>query len=412
MILCYMKERRIHQCSSYQETLECSHTPVVISIRERQEDLSQLIHFLKKYIPPRPFTEIVLANDPIRVTDMQFLINHFNIFRIVPYDTSDSDLKEISFQAFQRHQVRISGAKSLERQQSTSTEEDHLERQQSTSTEEDHLERQQSTSTEEDHLERQQSTSTEEDHLERQQSTPTEEDHLERQILESAKMAELGTIGSGIAHELSNPLGGMISFIKLIKMDCPKEGPHYAEILKMEKVGQKCKKIIENLLNFSKPHYSSESTLVDLRDVIKQSIQIIELQKRAKDLKWVLEFPDKLIKVKGQANLLTQAIYNILQNSIDAIGTREELDPMYDGLIKVELRSSEEDELTLLITDDGIGIPDPIQAKVLAPLFSTKKSHTGLGLTVAHQIITEHGGNLDIHSHPGTGTTVKISLNV
>ena len=122
MIHCYMKSREVHRFSSYREALELSETPIVISIRKPMEDstplvpledstqltLSEgstpLIQFLKEYVSPRP--EIVIAGNLHRTSTIPFLINHFRIFRVVPGDISQSDLKEISLQAFEHHQTQ------------------------------------------------------------------------------------------------------------------------------------------------------------------------------------------------------------------------------------------------------------------------------------------------------------------
>ena len=355
LIQYHLKDRRTHQFSSYQEALKCAETPTLISIQDRETDPTQLIHFLKKHPPPQP--QVVLARSLTIATDIQFLINNFNVFRIVPYQTSQKDLQALSLQALQRHQ------------------------------------------------------NSETKMNPRSQTTPTEESNLEKHLLESAKMAELGAIGSHIAHELNNPLGGMISFLTLIKMDTSEEDPHYTDLLKMQKYGQQCKKTVENLLSLSRPYNLSEFHPIDLTDAIKQSLQIIQIKTDTTNIYWDLDLPDEPIKINGQSHLLIQAIYNILQNAIGAIFTKAATSPTYRGLIKVELQDPKE-MLILLINDNGTGIPDAAKAKVLRPLFSTEKSksHVGLGLTVAHQIISEHNGKLDIHSHPKHGTTVKISF--
>ena len=223
-------------------------------------------------------------------------------------------------------------------------------------------------------------------------------------------------IGSSIAHELSNPLGGMISFIKLIKMDSSKEEAYHADILEMERLGQQCKKLVENLLVFSRRHHSSEPTSVDLRSIVEKSLHIIEVQKKTKSIKWVLELPDKVLEINGQANLLIQAICHVLQNVIDAINIgkeeeeKREVDSIYNGLIKIMLYPSK-DKFIVLITSSSADVPRN-QSKVLKSLFSVKKltRYGNLSLTVASKIIAEHGGSLDIHSRVDKGTEIKISF--
>jgi PAS domain S-box-containing protein len=104
----------------------------------------------------------------------------------------------------------------------------------------------------------------------------TESKMLEHQLLESAKMAELGTIGSSIAHELNNPVGGMLSFLQLIKMDLKPKDAYFADIAEMEETTRRCKDIIENLLGFARRQTTLEATLFDLKPVLLQLIQLTE----------------------------------------------------------------------------------------------------------------------------------------
>jgi signal transduction histidine kinase len=222
----------------------------------------------------------------------------------------------------------------------------------------------------------------------------TDQLRLERQILESAKMAEIGMIGSSIAHELNNPLGGMLSFIQLIKMDCSKEEPIYQDIEEMEKATYKCKEIIENLLGFSRRHSGEEHVMIDLREVIQQSIKITELQTRSRGIKTELQLPDHPVEILGQFNLISQALCNLLQNSYDAIYEIIRSQPRYVGKITIVVREHKK-RVELEILDNGIGISSEDLGKVFNPLFTTKNrpSNSGLGLTVAYKIIAEHQGS-------------------
>lgn len=239
----------------------------------------------------------------------------------------------------------------------------------------------------------------------------TTQKRLEKQILESSKMAELGTIGSSIAHELNNPLGGMLSYLQLIKMDLNVDSSDYQDIVEMETATRKCKEIVESLLGFARKGNPIDPEPFDLKEVIQQSIKIIDLQTRSKGINVDVELPFEPTLVVGSANQLTQAICNLLQNSIDAISEKIKEHPRYDGQIRLELRKRRS-RYEVIISDNGKGIKKEILNKVFNPLFSTKSAGTnsGLGLTIAFQIAIEHKGNLEIFSQPSAGTSAKFSI--
>src|SRR5690606_14249193 len=153
-----------------------------------------------------------------------------------------------------------------------------------------------------------------------------------------SKMAELGTIGSSIAHELNNPLGGMINFLQLIKMDLPKNSPLYDDILQMENAGHRCKEIVENLLGFSRRPDPSDAVDVDLREVLRQALKITELQARSLGVTVEMHWPDAPVCVLGHFNLLAQAISHILQNGFEAVSEKLTEHPRFKSRIQIDLR--------------------------------------------------------------------------
>lgn len=231
----------------------------------------------------------------------------------------------------------------------------------------------------------------------------TESQKLERQILESSKMAELGMIGSSIAHEINNPLAGMLSYIQLIKMDLKPEHFLYSDIIEMESATLRCKTIVENLLGFARKPDLGSYTNIDLENVIKNGIELVSLSAKYKNVNIELNVKS-LADVNGNSNNLVQAFKNILQNSIEAISDKT-------GLINITLESDSQN-VFVIIEDNGIGIENTIHNKIFNPLFSTKNNeqHPGLGLTVAFQIFQDHNANLEIVSQPMVGTTAKISF--
>lgn len=234
---------------------------------------------------------------------------------------------------------------------------------------------------------------------------------LERRVLESSKLAELGTIASSIAHELNNPLGGMLSFLQLILMDIDKSHAAFDDVKEMEAATLRCKDIVQNLLGFARRQDLGSAEELDLLEVVKRSIKLIELQSKSKGIAIELDGESGACPFQGSANALSQAICNLLQNAIDAIADEIVKKPSFTGLITIALHK-ESAQYLIRVTDNASGIRPEHQTQVFTPLFTTKDpgSHAGLGLTVAYTIVTEHRGSLEILSQTGSGTSAILAL--
>jgi len=233
---------------------------------------------------------------------------------------------------------------------------------------------------------------------------------LERQIVESAKMAELGTIGSSIAHELNNPLGGMLSFLQLIKMDLAENSVWRDDIDEMEKAARRCRDIVQSLLGFTRKSNQDAIENIDLREVVEQALKITELQTRSMGIVVHYILPSAPMETRGQFNFLAQALRNFLQNAQEAI-TEKRQHTKFQGEIKVTLKM-ENDNNVIEIVDNGVGFDPKLGDLIYHPMFTTKDpaSNPGLGLTVAQQIISDHGGRVNISSTQDSGTSAKISF--
>ncbi|MFM6929381.1 MAG: histidine kinase dimerization/phospho-acceptor domain-containing protein [Bdellovibrio sp.] len=225
----------------------------------------------------------------------------------------------------------------------------------------------------------------------------TQQLKMERQILESAKMAELGTIGSSIAHELNNPLGGILSFTQLIKMDMPGDHPLYPDILEMEAGVQRCKEIVQNLLGFSRNPNADQEGEVSLKEVCTRALKIVELQTKSQGINVKLHFPaDEAITI-GHLNLLAQALKNVLQNAIDRLTEKSRQVKGFQGSLDIEITSGL-DSAQIFIKDNGIPEKNPS-----LPI--------GLGVPVASQILRDHKADLEFFSDPDKENVAKISFH-
>lgn len=235
----------------------------------------------------------------------------------------------------------------------------------------------------------------------------------ERRVIQNSKLVELGTIGSSIAHELNNPIGGIINYLQLILMDlAPAENNDlYEDIKAMEEGALRCKEIVENLLSFTRKPNLSDKEWLDLGEVLLQACKITELQTRVYGIELVWNLPQQSILFFGVRSYLSQAFRNILQNAAEAI---EQVKGESDRskLITVSLERLR-NEILILIEDTGIGMSEPDLRRALDPLFTRKNPnlHTGLGLTLSYQIISEHSGDLTLlNKRSGKGVIAKISF--
>lgn len=222
---------------------------------------------------------------------------------------------------------------------------------------------------------------------------------LERKVIESAKMAEIGTIGSSIAHEINNPLGGMISFLQLIKSDLEGDEDFYEDIIEMEKGAQACKSIVQDLLSFSRKPQIDEVGPVDLKEVVDQAIKLTELQTRSRGIELIVKYPIAKTFINGQKNLLTQAIRHLLQNSSHKFSQRSLLDKNSGSKIFVSIE--EQDEF------------HKVNIKTHREEELTKENlphDSDVSLTVTNQIINEHSGHLEFFSGPEDSVHFTVVL--
>ncbi len=225
----------------------------------------------------------------------------------------------------------------------------------------------------------------------------TQDLNLQRQVIESAKMAELGTISSSIAHELNNPIGGMLNFVQLMKMDLTSEENYYSDILEIEKGIFKCKNIVKNLLGFSRKSFHADLASVNLNEVIEQAIKITELKTRSIGITIKYQPPTEDFILPGRYNLLTHAVRNILQNSEESLIEKRKNQKKFSGQIDITLESNSE-QFIIGICDNGDPIDEKDRYRIFDPLYTTKdpETNSGLGLTLALQIVKEHNGHIEV----------------
>ncbi len=230
----------------------------------------------------------------------------------------------------------------------------------------------------------------------------------QRQLYQSDKLASLGRLTSGIAHEINNPLTGVLAYTSIllkrddVKPDVKKD----LEVVVRE--SKRCREIVKGLLDFARQEPPIK-TFVSVNEIINRTIRILSNQLNLKKIKIQMKTSDNLPAIRADANQLQQILMNLLVNATDAIEEEGE---------KIKISTSEgkldgQDCITIKITDFGCGIPKEDLTKIFEPFYTTKgQKGTGLGLAVVWGIIEKHDGKIEVESEMDKGTTFVIQLPI
>ncbi len=243
----------------------------------------------------------------------------------------------------------------------------------------------------------------------------TERKHAQAEVMRSSHLAALGELAAGVAHEINNPINGIINYTQIL-LNKGERGSKEHEIAgRIIKEGDRIAGIVSNLLSFARDR-KEEKTRINLRDVLSDSLALTETQIIKDGIKLNVYFPSSLPEIIAQPQQLEQVFLNVISNA------RYALNEKYPGNHEdkiFEIRGGETETgsgtgISILFHDHGLGIPANIQDKIMNPFFSTKPSGigTGLGLSISHGIVTDHGGKLSIDSTEGEFTKVIIELPV
>jgi len=253
--------------------------------------------------------------------------------------------------------------------------------------------------------------------LEQKVEKATSELHkAQAETARSEKLASVGLLAAGIAHELNNPLTGVLTFSYLVRKNLPDDSPDAEDLDLVIRETKRCAGIIRRLLDFSREK-TPEKAFCDLNILITETVQLIAQAAQLKDIEISTELYEHLPAVWIDENLIKQVIMNMLVNAQHAIEN--------DGLITIKTRlldasecpdtlAEPQDMAEIVITDSGCGIPPDDLQRIFDPFFTTKGvgKGTGLGLSVSHGTIEAHSGTIEVESTVGKGTEFRIYLPI
>ncbi len=231
-------------------------------------------------------------------------------------------------------------------------------------------------------------------------------------IIQSEKLATVGTLTAGLAHEINNPIAGLQNCVRRIKNDPSNIEQNIKYIKMMEAAIDKIANVVSNLLNFTRRQSGGFQSL-SLSDIVENSLLLVGHKLEKLRISITKNIPPELPNIKGNKNQLEQVMVNLIINSIDSIEEKCQSNPLCDKRIIMNAMK-EENYVCFSIQDTGKGIPESIKDKIFDPFFTTKQpgKGTGLGLSVVYNIVESHNGKILIESMDGAGTTVKILIPI
>jgi two-component system NtrC family sensor kinase len=222
------------------------------------------------------------------------------------------------------------------------------------------------------------------------------------ETLRGEKLASVGLLAAGIAHELNSPLTGVLTFSVLVRKRFPEGSPEAQDLDLVIRETKRCAAIIRRLLDFARDK-APEKKYADLNHLIEETVRIVERPAHMADIAIALEPDATLPPAWVDADLIKQVVMNMLVNAQHAIDAK--------GTITVRTRNHG-DRAEIAIVDTGCGIAEKDLGRIFDPFFTTKAvgKGTGLGLSVSHGIVEAHGGSIEVESVVGQGTTFHVYL--
>ncbi len=225
-------------------------------------------------------------------------------------------------------------------------------------------------------------------------------------LVASEKQAALTTLGGGIAHELNNPLTGIMGMVTLLLEGEPKGSARAARLVKIQEQVRRCARIIKDLLVFTR-EVSGKISSVDVNEVLEKTLPLMDFQFRRAGVTVTARPAARLPPVRANPAQLNRILLNLLLNALEGIMGRPR------GAI--EIATARRDEMvTIAVSDNGRGIPAEILPRIFEPFFTTKEAGqgAGMGLAVCQGIVSNLGGRIEVASEPGKGSVFTVLLPV
>ena len=225
---------------------------------------------------------------------------------------------------------------------------------------------------------------------------------MEERVRQADKLASIGQLAAGVAHEINNPLSLILGYTKLLRKECPAHGQTHEDLDVVYNNARICKKIVEDLLNFSR-QTKANRVPTNMNATVESVVASLEETFRRGGINVVRDYDSSLPPLAADEDKMTRVFTNLLMNSFQAMES--------GGVITVTTRyDREKNGIRLIFSDTGSGIPEEIRDKIFEPFFTTKPpgQGTGLGLAVSYGIVKEHKGEISVQSEDGKGASFTL----
>ena len=226
---------------------------------------------------------------------------------------------------------------------------------------------------------------------------------MENALKEKDRLAALGMLAAGVAHEVNTPITGISSYAQMLLAETSTDDPRYELLRKVEKQTFRAANIVNDLLEFARDRKQEHRTLA-LAGVVRDALEQLDDRLRQAPVELLWQPPSNGPAVRGGDQELQQVFVNLIGNALDAMGER-------GGRLELSV-TTEGDRAVACVSDSGPGIPRAEQERIFRPFYSTKLASggTGLGLSISYQIVRRHGGDLRVESEPGQGCRFVVEL--
>ncbi len=239
---------------------------------------------------------------------------------------------------------------------------------------------------------------------------------LEQQLIISDRFVSLGELAASIAHELNNPLQNVLGFLQDLLTEIEPSHPHHQPMTIIEKEAGRCKKIVQDLLDFARPAIADKQ-MIDLQDVLRNSTSLILRHLEKAKVEAEFEIERDLPWIYADPQQIGQVLLNLIFNAVEAMPSGGVLILRAEKAVTVEsidrMGAGALNEVKISVTDTGKGISPEHLPKVFRAFFTTKKKGgMGLGLSICETIVKSHGGRIEVKSSPGSGAAFSVYLPV
>jgi len=223
----------------------------------------------------------------------------------------------------------------------------------------------------------------------------------ERLTIEAEKLKAAGEMAAGVAHEVRNPMTVISGFVQMMNDDPDNPYKEYTNVLESEL--KRIDQIISEYLILAKPQASTQQQL-NIHHLLNEVMILFGPEMNNRQIAVTVHSEASKTEILGEENLLKQLFINLIKNAMEAVSQ--------EGLIQIIIENPNDQNVTIRIKDNGIGMSNDVISKVFEPFYTTKENGTGLGMMISKKIISDHGGNISLESEEGVGTTFSVKLPV